>query len=466
MGKLFGTDGIRGEAGTFLTAQLAQALGHAAARVLAGPNGGSFVIARDTRASGPMLEAALGAGVLSAGTDVISCGVLPTPGVAFLCRHLGASAGAVISASHNPATDNGIKFFGGDGFKLTDDQEARIEDLVGSPIAAEPQGMPRELADAGDLYVEHALAALEGRSLKGLRLVLDCSNGAAYRTSPEAFRRAGADPMVIHAAPDGLNINAGCGSQHLEGLIARVKQEGAHLGLAHDGDADRVIAVDEQGKVVDGDCIIAAVAIALKEQGKLAGNLVVSTVMANLGFRLTMVKEGIELVETPVGDRYVLEAMRTTGAVVGGEQSGHIIFSEYGTTGDGLVTGLRLAHRMVTTGQKLSELAAVVEKFPQVLLSVRVENPGRCDSSEALGSAVARAQERLGTSGRVLVRPSGTEPLVRVMVEAREAAEATEVANGLARRVLEELVPQGPSGPLSRLAVPLPAPPKQLGVER
>lgn len=461
MGKLFGTDGIRGEAGTFLTAELAKNLGNAAARVLAGPNSGPFVIARDTRASGPMLEAALGAGVRSAGTDVISCGVLPTPGVAFLCRHLGASAGAVISASHNPATDNGIKFFGGDGFKLTDQQEDRIEDLVGSPIAGERQGMPRELADAEDLYVGHALEALEGRSLKRLRLVLDCSNGAAYRTSPEAFRRAGADVVVLHAAPDGVNINAGCGSQHLDGLIARVKQEGAQLGLAHDGDADRVIAVDELGNVVDGDCIIAVVAIALKQEGKLAGNLVVSTVMANLGFRLAMAREEIELVETPVGDRYVLEAMRTSGAVVGGEQSGHIIFSEYGTTGDGLVTGLRLAHRMVTTGQKLSGLAAAVEKFPQVLLNVRVDNPGRFHSSEALGSAVATAQERLGTAGRVLVRPSGTEPLVRVMVEARQAAEASAVAEDLAREVLRELVSQGASGPFFRSAAPLPAPPKQ-----
>lgn len=441
MGKLFGTDGIRGKAGTFLSAELAQDLGQAASQVLAGPNGGLFVIARDTRESGGMLEAALAKGILSAGSDVLSAAILPTPGVAFLCRHLGACAGAVISASHNPATDNGIKFFSGEGFKLTDDQEASIEALLGTALTHQRKRTPRELPDAADLYVDHALAALEDVSLKGLRLVLDCSNGAAYRTSPEAFRRAGADLVVLHAAPDGLNINDRCGSQHLEGLIERVVEEGAHLGLAHDGDADRVIAVDEQGNVVDGDCIIAALAIALKEEGKLLKDLVVSTVMANLGFRLAMAREGIELVETPVGDRYVLEAMRTSGAVMGGEQSGHIIFSEFGTTGDGLVTGLRLARRMATTGQKLSELAAVVEKFPQILLNVRVENPGRFDSSEVLGNAVSQAQERLGASGRVLVRPSGTEPLVRVMVEAKDAAEAEAVAASLAQQVQRELVP-------------------------
>lgn len=433
MGKLFGTDGVRGAANIHLTADLALQLGRAAARVLGGTAAAPrLVVARDTRVSGPMIQAALTAGVLSAGAGVLDAGVLPTPAVAFLVRHLGASAGAVISASHNPYADNGIKFFGPDGFKLSVAEEARIEELVPEGSPGPQVGIPSPLGDAEALYVASALEALEGRTLSGMRIVLDCANGAAYRTSPEAFRRAGAELTVLNDRPDGVNINASCGSQHLQGVIDAVRSSGANLGLAHDGDADRVIAVDEQGREVDGDGLIAALALELKQSGKLAGNLVVSTVMANLGFRKAMDRAGVTLDETPVGDRYVLERMRQTGAAIGGEQSGHVIFSQFATTGDGLITGLRLAGLMASSGRKLSELAAVVEKFPQVLLNVRTENPKRAGSSPELMEAVERAALELGDTGRVLVRPSGTEPLVRVMVEAESDKTAARIAEDLA----------------------------------
>lgn len=439
MGKLFGTDGVRGVANTQLTPDLALRLGRAAARELAaGRKRPRVVLGRDTRVSGPMLQSALAAGIMSAGAEVVDAGVVPTPAVAFWVTTLGASAGAVISASHNPFTDNGVKFFGGDGFKLTDEQEARIEDLVDAGPSGTEMGSSGALTDAHHLYVKHALESLEGRSLEGLRVVLDCSNGAAFRTSPEAFQRSGAELTVINADPDGVNINAGCGSQHLDGLVERVRATGADLGLAHDGDADRVIAVDEEGRVVDGDCLIAALAIELKEAGKLENNLVVSTVMANLGFRRAMAAAGIELVETPVGDRYVLEKMRETGATIGGEQSGHVIFSKFSTTGDGLITGLRLAGQMVSSGRKLSELAAVVEKFPQVLVNVPVSDARKAGSSKALADAVEAAQRDMGDRGRVLVRPSGTEPLVRVMVEAPDTGTADSVAAALAALITAE----------------------------
>lgn len=440
MGKLFGTDGVRGVANSQLTPDLALRLGRAAARELsAGHKRPRVVLGRDTRISGPMLQSALAAGIMSAGAEVVDAGIVPTPAVAFWVTTLGASAGAVISASHNPFSDNGIKFFGRDGFKLTDEQEARIEELVDASYSgADEMGSSGALSDAHHLYVKHALDSLEGRSLEGLKVVLDCSNGAAFRTSPEAFSRAGADVTVIHADPDGVNINAGCGSQHPDGLVNKVRATGADLGLAHDGDADRVIAVDEQGEVVDGDCLIAALAIELKEAGKLDHNLVVSTVMANLGFRRAMAGVGIDLVETPVGDRHVLEKMRQTGASIGGEQSGHVIFSKFSTTGDGLITGLRLAGLMASSGRKLSELAAVVEKFPQVLVNVPVSDAARAGSSQALADAVDAAQKDMGDRGRVLVRPSGTEPLVRVMVEAPDIQTADSVAAGLAALIAAE----------------------------
>ena len=441
--KLFGTDGVRGAVGVDLTAELALSLGRAAALELgAGTSRPTFVLGRDTRASGHMLEAALTAGILSAGGDVASAGVIPTPAVAFLVLEMGAAAGAVISASHNPAHDNGIKFFGADGSKLSDESEQRIEQSVTSGAPGPTRGRSgelRSLEDAGPRYLGHALTALEGRRLDGLKIVLDCANGAASRTSPEAFRRAGADVIVLNAEPDGININEGCGSNYPEVVAAEVLRTGADLGLAHDGDADRVIAVDEAGRVVDGDCMIAALAIELKEQGRLPHDLVVSTVMANLGFRQALASNGIELVETPVGDRYVLEAMRARGAGIGGEQSGHIILSEFSTTGDGLLTGMRLAARMASSGQRLSALASVVEKFPQVLLNVRVGEPGRLRRSPRIDAEVQSERRRLGDAGRVLVRASGTEPLVRVMVEAREHREATETAGRLARLIAEQL---------------------------
>lgn len=443
MGKLFGTDGVRGVANRQLTAELAVKLGRAAAMEL-GRHAGHprVVLGRDTRTSGPMLEHALAAGVMSAGSDVICCGILPTPAVAFLVGLFGAQAGAVISASHNPFQDNGIKFFGPDGFKLDDESEARIEQAVKAsrqvPVGS-TLGSCEELGYGDRLYVDHALAALEGRRLDGVTVVLDCANGASFRTSPDAFRRSGARVIPMNADPDGLNINASCGSAHPELLARRVLEYGADVGLAHDGDADRVIAVDEQGVVVDGDAMIALLALELKEHGKLCKNLVVTTVMANLGFRRAMAAHAIEVVETPVGDRFVLEAMRKRGAAIGGEQSGHVIFTDMSTTGDGLITGLRLAARMVSTGRRLSDLAGVVKKFPQVLLNVKTPDPRKVESSREIRQAISRASRRLGDSGRVLVRASGTEPLVRVMVEATEAGVAASTAQDLADVILGEL---------------------------
>lgn len=416
-----------------MTPELALNLGRAAASVLAGREATArVVLARDTRASGPMIQSALAAGIMSAGAGVVDAGILPTPAVAFLVTRLKASAGAVISASHNPYSDNGIKFFAGDGYKLTDEEEARIEALVGENLPPGDPGTMEPAEDAAPSYVDHALTALEGRSLEGMSVVIDCANGAAYRTTPAAFQRTGATVTVLNDEPDGININAGCGSQHLEGLAEAVRACGAHLGLAHDGDADRVIAVDEQGQPVDGDGMIAALAIELKEAGRLSSNVVVTTVMANLGFRKAMAEAGIQISETPVGDRYVLERMRRTGAAIGGEQSGHVIFSELSTTGDGLITGLRIAGLMASSGRKLSDLAAVVRKFPQVLLNVEVADPKEVAASEPVNRATSEAQASLGTRGRILVRPSGTEPLVRVMVEAQDEATASSVAARLA----------------------------------
>lgn len=443
MPKLFGTDGVRGVANVDLTPELALSLGRAAARVLGGTGAAPrIMVGRDTRASGDMLASALAAGLLSAGAHVIRGRVLPTPAVAFLVTDLSASAGAVISASHNPAEDNGIKFFGPQGFKLSDQQEAQIEELVfsevGRPLGA-GLGRLEFVPDANERYVSHTLEALEGRKLEGLKIVLDCANGAAYETSPAAFRRAGADVKVINDRPDGLNINAGGGSLIPETVAGEVLAHRADLGLSHDGDADRVIAVDETGKVVDGDAMLAAMALELKEQGKLAGNLVVSTVMANLGFHRAMKEAGIEVVETPVGDRFVIESMLREGAVLGGEQSGHIIFRDWCTTGDGLITGLRVAGLMKSSGKKLSEITARFPKFPQVLLNVKVAEKDRLPGCDEVWKAVNEAIEQLGSDGRVLVRASGTEPIVRVMVEAADDRTASETAGRIAEVVRQEL---------------------------
>lgn len=444
--KLFGTDGVRGVANVDLTPELALGLGRAAAAVLGtlSEDGSrpAVLLTRDTRASGDLLEAALAAGLLSAGADVVHCGVLPTPAAAFLATELGVAAAGVISASHNPAGDNGIKFFGPDGFKLSDAREEEIESLLDAALDRPTRGevgRAHILADAEDRYVAHALRALDGRRLEGLRVVVDCAHGAAYRTSARALAEAGADVAVLNAEPDGTNINDGCGSTAPEVVARAVVEMGADAGLAHDGDADRVIAVDEQGTVIDGDAIIAALTLELKEQGRLSGGVVVATVMANLGFRVAMAAMGVKVVETAVGDRYVIEAMREHGAVIGGEQSGHVVLLDYSTTGDGLITGLRLLGRMASTGRRLSELAQVVRRFPQVLLNVQVGRRERLAQADRVWEAVGLAESRLGDDGRVLVRPSGTEPVVRVMVEAADEETAVSVANGIAAVIREEL---------------------------
>ncbi|HLF70008.1 MAG TPA: phosphoglucosamine mutase [Actinomycetota bacterium] len=442
MSRIFGTDGVRGVANTELTPELALDLGRAAASVLgatlARPR---VVLARDTRISGEMLESALAAGLASAGADVIHTGILPTPSVAHLVVATGAAAGAVVSASHNPVEDNGIKFFGPDGLKLSDAVETQIEQALGSDLHR-PSGLDvgrtSTLHDAKDRYIEHALAALEGRSLAGMRVVVDCANGAAYITSPEALRRAGAEVTVINAEPDGGNINVGGGSSSPEVVAKEVVARGADVGLAHDGDADRVIAVDETGQVVDGDAMIAAFAVDMKREGRLRNDLVVATVMANLGFRKAMDAAGISIVETAVGDRYVIEAMKSHDAALGGEQSGHVILSDFTTTGDGLITGLWLLRTMVLSGRRLSEVASLVQRFPQVLLNVKVKDKEVVSASERVRRFIEQSEAAMAGEGRILVRPSGTEPLVRVMVEAPDHETAASVASDIAAVITQE----------------------------
>jgi phosphoglucosamine mutase len=457
VGRLFGTDGVRGIANVELTPELALRLGRAAATAFRSRHRRpSVLIVRDTRRSGDLLEAALSAGLLSAGSDVYACGVLPTPAAAFLAPDVGADAGAVVSASHNPAAHNGIKFFGPDGYKLNDDEEAGIEALMErsgrsggpeAPLKAPDQhlvlgadvGRILSLPDAEDRYVAHALRCLEGRRLEGIRVVVDCANGAAYRTSPRALAEAGAEVVPMNVEPDGMNINVDCGSTDPSRLGEAVVRLGADVGLAHDGDADRVLAVDSRGDLVDGDTIIAILATELHETGRLPGDLVVTTVMANLGFRVGMAAAGIGLVETAVGDRYVIEAMRRHGAGIGGEQSGHVILSDCSTTGDGLITGLRLLARMAATGRPLSELARVVERYPQVLVNVAVRDRSALGGAARVWEAVEAVKTELGDLGRVLVRPSGTEAVVRVMVEASESATAEQAAATIVDAVLRDL---------------------------
>src|SRR6266542_3688501 len=423
LGKLFGTDGVRGRANGDLTPELALALGRAAVGALWAAGADALqpispahagrpvvVVGRDPRASGHLLESALVAGICSAGGDALLVGVVPTPAVAFLTRHYRAAAGAVISASHNPMPDNGIKFFGPEGFKLPDALEERIEAALGSA----DQEAPRPLAGAVGRVREAADA-------------------------PEAYRRAGAHVTALAAEPDGENINAGVGSTHPEHVQAAVRRLGAAVGLAHDGDADRLIAVDEHGELVDGDVILAVAALDERERGALPTGTVVTTVMTNLGFRQAMAAHDVAVVQTAVGDRYVLEAMRAGGHALGGEQSGHIIFLDRATTGDGVLTALRLLAIMARTGRPLSELATVMRRLPQVLVNVRVADRDALAASAAIGAAVAAEEAALGDRGRVLVRASGTEPLVRVMVEAPTEAVARDVAERLATIVGDEL---------------------------
>jgi phosphoglucosamine mutase len=447
LGKYFGTDGVRGRANADLTPELALALGRAAVGALRATQAGGgaplVVVGRDPRASGRLLESALVAGICSAGGDALLVGVVPTPAVAFLTRHYGAAAGAVISASHNPMPDNGIKFFGPEGFKLPDALEERIEGALGAADQAAPRpvagevGRVREAADAVEAYLAHLLDGIP--DLGGLRVVVDCANGAAATVAPEAYRRAGADVAAVAAEPDGENINAGVGSTHPEHVQAAVREMSAHAGLAHDGDADRLIAVDERGELVDGDVILAVAALDERARDRLPTGTVVTTVMTNLGFKQAMASHGVEVVQTAVGDRYVLEAMRAGGHTLGGEQSGHIIFLDRATTGDGLLTALRLLAIMARTGRPLSDLAKVMRRLPQVLVNVRVADRDGLTSSAAVTSAVAAAEAALGDRGRVLVRASGTEPLVRVMVEAETEAGARAVAERLAEVVGDQL---------------------------
>lgn len=437
MGTLFGTDGVRGVANRDLTPDLALALGRAAAHVLA-PNGGEIVVGRDTRISGPMLEAALVAGFCSAGANVRLAGVVPSPAVAFLTIDEKAAAGAVISASHNPVDDNGIKFFSDTGLKLSGVLENKIEELMAAPPSDLPVGAKvgtsEPLADGTDRYVGHLLGSLES-SLKGLRVVLDCAHGAAWQVGPRVFREAGAEVIAINADPDGTRINVDCGSQSLEGLARRVVSEGADLGLAFDGDADRVLAVDEAGASIDGDRILALCALRMHASGELKNNLVIATVMANLGFRRALERKGIEVFAAPVGDKFVAEAMAERGAALGGEQSGHVIFSAHSTTGDGLLTGLQVAEAVASSSSTLSRLVDLFDTYPQVLINVKVADRTALNGAEAVWELAHATEARLGDEGRVLLRASGTEPLVRVMVEAADQKTAQTAAEELAAAV-------------------------------
>ncbi|WP_234709436.1 phosphoglucosamine mutase [Mycolicibacterium conceptionense] len=426
MARLFGTDGVRGVANRDLTAELAVALGSAAARRLGNSTGKGrrlALVGRDPRASGEMLVAAMLAGIASEGVDVLRVGVLPTPAVAYLTSAYDADFGVMISASHNPMPDNGIKIFGPGGHKLDDAAEDRIEELVNGGPGLRPTGAGigrvLDADDALDRYLRHVSKAVTTR-LDGLTVVVDCANGAASTAAPQAYRAAGANVIAINAEPNGLNINDGCGSTHMEVLQAAVVEHGADLGLAHDGDADRCLAVDAAGRVIDGDAIMVVLALAMQEAGELASNTLVATVMSNLGLHLAMRAVGIDVRTTAVGDRYVLEELRAGEFSLGGEQSGHIVLPGFGTTGDGIVTGLRLMSRMAQTRSTLAALAEPMHTLPQVLINVQVDDKATVAKSPSVQSAVAQAEAELGDTGRILLRPSGTEQVVRVMVEAAD----------------------------------------------
>ena len=444
---LFGTDGIRGLAnGKVLTAELALDVAVAAAHILveSSSNVGrraTAIVGQDSRASGEFLEAAVAAGLASAGIDVIRVGVLPTPAIAYLVAETGADLGVMISASHNPMPDNGIKLFSRGGGKLDDAIEAAIEKRMGEPWDR-PTGraVGRITFDqsARDRYLSHLLASVSTK-LDGLTIVVDCANGASSSVAPIAYERAGAKVIAIHNAPNGWNINDACGSTHLEDLQAAVLKNGADLGIAHDGDSDRCLAVDAQGNVVDGDQIMTILAVGFKNRGKLKADTIVGTVMSNLGFMHAMKDAGIKVITTAVGDRYVLEEMLTSDYSLGGEQSGHLIMREFANTGDGILTALQLAQEVARSGKSLAELASAMQRFPQVLINVSNVDKSKVDSSTALTAAITAAESQLGDSGRVLLRASGTEPLIRVMVEASSDNLAQEIATSLAQVVKAEL---------------------------
>ena len=451
MPRLFGTDGVRGLANDVITVEVAVGLAQAASVVL---GKGRFadgrrasgrrpvgVVARDPRVSGEFIAAAVMAGFASSGVDVLDAGIIPTPAAAFLIADVKADFGVVISASHNAAPDNGIKFFAVGGTKLPDEVEDRIEAALGEKKLA-PTGVEvgriRRFADAEDRYVVHLLSTLPHR-LEGIHVVLDCANGAAAGISPEVFTDAGATVTVIGSDPDGYNINDGVGSTHLDVLAAAVLEHGADVGIAHDGDADRCLAVDHLGRIVDGDQIMAILAVSMKERGLLTRDTLVATVMSNLGLKVAMAEHGITLLQTAVGDRYVLEALNEKKLSLGGEQSGHVIMSQFATTGDGILTGLHVLAEMARTGKSLAELAAVMTVYPQVMINVRDVDHHALASNVVIAAAVIAAEERLRESGRVLLRKSGTEPMVRVMVEAEDQSTAEEIAESLAGVVRAQL---------------------------
>jgi len=437
---LFGTDGVRGVAGIDLTAELAFNLSTAAASVLAdlGEFAGhrpTAIVGQDSRASGQYLEEAICRGLSSAGIDVYRVGILPTPAISFLVKDRGADLGVMISASHNPASDNGIKFFDRTGSKLADHIEAKIESVLGKTVeSANGAGKVIEDLDAKESYIQNLLKSLDG-SLSGLKVVVDCANGAASFVAPELLKRAGAEVIAISASPNGLNINDNCGSTHLENLIAAVKEERADIGIAHDGDADRVLAIDDKGSVIDGDFILGILA----QDMQLPTKTVVGTVMTNLGLIKALEEKGIKFIATAVGDRYVLEEMLAGGHTLGGEQSGHIIMSKYANTGDGLLTALQLISKLKKSGKSASELASFMKRYPQVLINVSGVAKEKLSSNQVISKAVVDVQQKLGDKGRVLLRASGTEALIRVMIEAQELSLAQELASELATLVKSEL---------------------------
>ena len=447
MARLFGTDGVRGEANVGLTPELAYRLGRAAAIYFrkAQKEAPLILIGRDTRISGEMFEAALIAGICSAGGHAMLAGIIPTPAIAYLAKKYQAKAGIVISASHNPFHDNGIKFFGGDGYKLPDAVEDEIESIVRH--LEEKDDMPRPTGaeighleyrpDLLDEYIDFVISTTQNR-FDGIKIVLDCANGAAYQAMPKVLRRLGARLTVLNAAPNGTNINAGCGSTHLELLQKAVVEQKADFGIAHDGDADRCLCIDEKGNVIDGDHILVMCAMELMAKNRLPGNTVVTTVMANIGFHEAIKKMGARVEVTKVGDRYVLENMLEHGYSLGGEQSGHIIFTDYSTTGDGLITALQVLSSVKRSGKKASELNELMVTYPQLLVNVTVKTKDGWEENKAIRQAIADADQELGTSGRILVRPSGTEPLIRVMAEGPDQEQLERICNKVADIVKKE----------------------------
>ncbi|NMO97971.1 phosphoglucosamine mutase [Paenibacillus lemnae] len=445
MGKYFGTDGVRGVANQELTAEMAYSIGRCGGYVLTGnKEKPTIVIGMDTRISGAMLESSLAAGLLSIGANVIRIGVVSTPAVAYITRLLQADAGVMISASHNPVEDNGIKFFGGDGFKLSDETELRIEELMDAQTDELPRPVGKDLGvmtvdlESKYKYLEYLKTTITNR-FDGLKIVLDCANGAAFELAPQLFRDLGAEVIAIGAEPNGLNINESCGSTHPENLKEEVLRQGADLGLAFDGDADRLIAIDSTGEEVDGDFILCICGDAMNRSGKLKEGTVVSTVMSNIGFYKACETLKLKTAKTAVGDRYVMEEMRRGGYNLGGEQSGHVIFLDYNTTGDGILTGIQLVDTIVSAGKPLSELKKSMRKYPQVLVNVRVGDKSKYEGNAGIGSAVAEVEGLLGDNGRVLVRASGTESLIRVMAEGPDKEELDRYVNQIAEVVKKEL---------------------------